>query len=77
MSMTLDEAQRAFYFNPNNQTASTYITEAIQALHDSIPDNDETSTPISPPLVKMISAAAEIAFWLRWGRIEKMPYPNK
>ena len=74
---TFNEAREAFHTNPTRQTASAYITEAIQVLHDNVPDDDETSIPLSPPLLNVFSAASEVAYWLKRDRVQKMPIPKQ
>lgn len=74
--MTFEEAQQGFYDEPTPLTASRYITEAVQKVHDDIPDDDDGNKigfNISLPLVQ---ASGEVAFWLKFGSIIKMPPPE-
>lgn len=60
--MTLAEARAAFYANQTNSTAADYLIEAMQYF------NDEMVTEMT-----VCRAAGEVAFWLKWGRLQTFP----
>lgn len=60
--MTLDEAQEEFYANQTNATAAAYITEALQYFQDDMVTD-----------MAVCRAAGEVAYWLKWGRLQTFP----
>ena len=65
--MTMDEAREAFYAAPNKVTAADYLAETLQFFTDRFKNDEEDD-------FYLYRAAGEVAFWLKFDRVERMPY---